>query len=165
MTSPMTRLLVSACLLAACARTSPAQPPAQPPARSSARAVDTFPSVQLPPALDRVLRDYERAWRTRDVPALVALFTEDGFVLQPGRAPARGRAALARVYAGQGGGALRLRALAYAQADTVGYIIGAYGYGDSRDDEGKFTLTVRRGSGGRWLIASDMDNGSKPPPH
>ena len=89
--------------------------------------------------------------------------TEDGFVLQPGRAPARGRAALARVYAGQGGGALRLRALAYAHADTVGYIIGAYGYGDSPGDEGKFTLTVRRGSNGRWLIASDRDNGSKPP--
>ncbi len=119
--------------------------------------------MPLPPALDRVLRDYERAWRSRDVTELVALFTDDGFVLQPGREPARGRAALARVYAGQGGGALRLRALAYAQADTVGYIIGAYGYGDSPGDEGKFTLTVRRGSGGRWLIASDMDNGSKPP--
>ncbi len=82
--------------------------------------------MQLPPALDRVLRDYERAWRTRDIEALVALFTEDGFVLQPGRARARGRAALA-----------------YAQADTIGYIIGAYGYGDSPGDEGKFTLTVR----------------------
>ena len=125
--------------------------------------VDTLPSVQLPPALDRVLRDYERAWRARDVAALVALFTDDGFVLQPGRAPARGRAALARVYEGQGGGALRLRALAYAHADSVGYIIGAYGYGNAPGDEGKFTLTLRRARDGRWLIASDMDNGSKPP--
>ncbi|QJR38289.1 DUF4440 domain-containing protein [Gemmatimonas groenlandica] len=128
-----------------------------------ATMIDTLPSVPLPPALDRVLRDYERAWRARDVSALVALFTEDGFVLQPGRAPARGRAALARVYAGQGGGALRLRALAYAHADTVGYLIGAYGYGDAPGDEGKFTLTLRRVRDGRWLIASDMDNGSKPP--
>jgi ketosteroid isomerase-like protein len=27
---------------------------------------------------------------------------------------------------------------------------------------GKFTLTLRRGRDGRWLIASDMDNGSRP---
>lgn len=156
----MTRLFVSACLLLAYAPTVRAQSAA----RSSASAIDTIPTVSVPPAFDRVLRDYERAWRARDVSALVALFTEDGFVLQPGRPPARGRAALARVYEGQGGGALRLRALAYAQADTVGYIIGAYGYGDTPGDQGKFTLTLRRDGNGRWLIASDMDNGSKPPP-
>ncbi|WP_411278431.1 YybH family protein [Gemmatimonas sp.] len=124
---------------------------------------DTLPSVPLPAELARVLRDYERAWRASDVPALVALFTEDGLVLQPGRAPVRGREAMAQVYRGQGGGALRLRALAYAQADTVGYIIGAYGYGTTPGDEGKFTLTLRRVPNGRWLIASDMDNGSRSP--
>jgi ketosteroid isomerase-like protein len=123
-------------------------------------SVPTPATVTLPSELDRVLRDYERAWRTSDVPALVALFTEDGFVLQPGHPPVRGRAALAERYAGQGGGALRLRALAYATADTVGYIIGAYGYGDDPKDVGKFTLTLRRASAGRWLIVSDMDNGN-----
>ncbi len=159
MTSSVIRFLVAASFALACAQPSNAQATRT----DSASRAEALPSIGLPPALDRVLRDYERAWRARDVPALVALFTDDGFVLQPGRAPARGRAALARVYAGQGGGALRLRALAYAQGDSVGYIIGAYGYGDSPGDEGKFTLTVRRGSGGRWLIASDMDNGSRPP--
>lgn len=129
---------------------------------TGARA-QSLPSVSLPPALDRVLRDYERAWRAGDVDALVALFTEDGFVLQPNRAPVRGREALKAVYAGQGGGPLKLRALAFATADTVGYIIGAYGYGDEAEDQGKFTLTLRRGRGGQWLIASDMDNGSRPP--
>jgi uncharacterized protein (TIGR02246 family) len=123
----------------------------------------SLPSVALPPALDRVLRDYERAWRAGNVDSLVALFTEDGFVLQPNRAPVRGREALRAVYAGQGGGPLKLRALAFATADTVGYIIGAYGYGDEAEDQGKFTLTLRRGADGRWLIASDMDNGSRPP--
>src|SRR5262245_37347614 len=67
-----------------------------------------LPSVELPPALDRVLRDYERAWKANDVAALVALFSDDGFVLQPGRAPARGHAALTSVYTGQAGGDLRL---------------------------------------------------------
>jgi uncharacterized protein (TIGR02246 family) len=119
--------------------------------------------VTLPPALDRVLRDYERAWRAGDASALAALFAEDGFVLQGGRAPVRGRMAIRAAYAGQGGAPLRLRALAAATADTVGYIIGTYGYGDSPGDQGKFTLTLRRAPDGAWLIFSDMDNQSQPP--
>jgi ketosteroid isomerase-like protein len=125
--------------------------------------VAALPSITLPPAVDRVLRDYEREWRAGNAAALSALFAEDGFVLQGGRPPVRGRAAIQAAYAGQGGGTLRLRALAYAAADTVGYIIGAYGYGDTPGDVGKFTLTLRRGRNGRWLIFSDMDNPSRPP--
>jgi len=126
-----------------------------------------LPSVTLPTELDRVLRDYERAWAASDAGALAALFTEDGFVLQPNRPPVRGRAQLEERYRGQGGGALRLRALAFATDGDVGWIIGAYGYGDAppdaQGDRGKFTLTLRRGADGRWLIASDMDNGNQPP--
>src|SRR5688572_14168606 len=133
-----------------------AQTPQPPPAV----AAEPLPSITLPAELDAVLRNYERAWRANDVPGLVSLFTEDGFVLQPGRQPARGHAALSNVYRGQAGGMLRLRALAYGQAETVGYIIGAYGYGDAPGDQGKFTLTLRK-VGGRWLIASDMDNGNQ----
>lgn len=55
---------------------------------------------------------------------------------------------------------LKLRALAFATADSVGYIIGAYGYGEAPGDQGKFTLTLRK-VGGRWPIASDMDNGNQ----
>ena len=119
-----------------------------------------LPTVTLPPELDRVLRDYERAWRTGDAAALAALFADDGFVLQGGRAPVRGREAIRTAYTGQGGAPLRLRALSYAVADTVGYIIGAYGYGETAGDQGKFTLTLRRPRGGAWLIFSDMDNAS-----
>jgi uncharacterized protein (TIGR02246 family) len=119
--------------------------------------------VPLPPELDRVLRDYERGWRAGDAAALAALFSEDGFVLQGGRPPVRGRAAIQVAYSGNAGSPLRLRALAYATADTVGYIIGAYGYGDEPGDLGKFTLTLRREERGRWLIFSDMDNSSRRP--
>jgi uncharacterized protein (TIGR02246 family) len=126
-------------------------------------AAAALPSVTLPPELDRVLRDYEAAWQRRDAAGLAALFAEDGFVLQGGRGPVRGRAAVQAAYAGQGGAPLRLRALAAAVADTVGYIIGAYGSGDASGDQGKFTLTLRRSPGGRWLIFSDMDNPSRPP--
>ena len=129
---------------------------------AQAASADVIPSVTLPPALERVLRDYERSWQAGDATALAALFTPDGFVLQPNRPPVRGHAELERRYRGQGGNDLRLRALAYATADSVGYIIGAYGYGDTPGDLGKFTLTLRRVSD-RWLIFSDMDNSSAPP--
>jgi ketosteroid isomerase-like protein len=131
-------------------------------AQQPAVAPAPLPTVTLPAELARVLRDYERAWRANDVDELIALFTSDGMVMQPGRPAARGPAGLASVYKGQGGGALRLRPFAFGAADTVAYILGAYGYGEGTNEDGKFTLTLRRERGGKWLIASDMDNGNRP---
>lgn len=122
-----------------------------------------LPSVALPPELDRILRDYERAWRAGDAAALASLFAEDGFVLQSNRPPARGRPAIQATYEGQGGSPLRLRSLAFAAGDTTSYIIGAYGYGDAPGDTGKFTLTLHRAPGQPWLIFSDMDNQNASP--
>ena len=121
------------------------------------------PSITLAPELDRVLRDFERAWRTNDSGALAALFAEDGFVLQSDRQPARGRPAIQATYKGQGGGELRLRAIAFAAGDTAGFIIGGYRYGNATRDVGKFTLTLRRTRGQPWQIFSDMDNLNAPP--
>ena len=128
-----------------------------------ASTADNLPTVTLPPALDRVLRDYEVAWRARDAAGLARLFTEDGFVLSGGQPPARGRAAIQARYA-NAGGPLHLRAVAFAADDTVAYIIGTYGPTAESIDNGKFTLTLRRAPGGEWLIASDMDNPNRPPP-
>jgi ketosteroid isomerase-like protein len=121
-------------------------------------------SVTLPAELDRVLRDYERAWQAKDPAALAALFTEDGFVLPNGKPPVRGREAIRAAYQ-DAGGALKLRALAYTVADTVGYIIGAYAWGDAAavGDNGKFMLALRRAPGGPWLIAADIDNMNRRP--
>lgn len=120
-------------------------------------------SLSLPPELDRVLRDYERAWGAGDAAGLASLFAEDGFVLQSNRPPIRGRPAIQAAYAGQGGASLRLRALAFAAEETTGYIIGAYRYDEVPGDMGKFTLTLRRKPGEPWLIFSDMDNANAPP--
>jgi ketosteroid isomerase-like protein len=121
-------------------------------------AATQLADVVLPPELDRVLRDYETAWRAGDAAALASLFAEDGFVLQSNRPPIRGRLAIQTAYAGQGGGLLQLRALAFAAEGTTGYIIGAYGYDNKREDIGKFTLTLSRAPGEPWKIFSDMDN-------
>ena len=121
------------------------------------------PSLELPPELARVLSDYETAWGSRDAAALARLFAEDGFVLPGGGAPVRGRAAIERHYKGSGG-PLALRAFAFATEGSVGYILGGYAGKRGDPDDGKFTLTLRKGTDGRWLIFSDMDNSNRRPP-
>lgn len=120
------------------------------------------PSVTMPPELARVLTDYEAAWRGRDSAALARLFAEDGFVLPDGDPPVRGRAAIERYYTGHGG-PLALRAVAFATDGAVGYIIGGFAERGGEPDLGKFTLTLRKGADGRWLIVSDMDNDNRRP--
>lgn len=124
----------------------------------SQRAVS---SIELPAELARVLRDYEAAWAAGDENALAALFTEDGFVPTPG-GWVRGRADIARVYENSSG-PLRLRAHAYSIAESVGYIVGAYGYGASSGelDGGKFLLALRKDRSGKWLIAADLDSSNR----
>jgi len=125
-------------------------------------AVPALPSVTLPPELDRVLRDYERAWTARDAAGLAALFADDGFVLANTRPPARGRDAIRQAYAGAGG-PLALRALAHATQGDVGWIVGAFAREKGAEDIGKFVLALRRSADGRWLIAADMDNANRRP--
>jgi ketosteroid isomerase-like protein len=127
---------------------------------SSAQTSESSPpSVMLPAPLARVLTDYEVAWQNRDAARLTALFAEDGFVLSSGAPAVRGREEILRRYAGQGG-SLSLRAFAFATDGSVGYIIGGFSREKGGPDTGKFTLTLRKGADGRWLIVSDMDNGN-----
>lgn len=132
--------------LAACGPGRPAEEPLPP-----------LPSVDLPPELERVLRDYESAWVNGSEAALANVFTEDGFVLSNNRPMVRGRAAIQQHYA-DAGGALALRAVGFAVDDTVGYIVGAYGREIRGADIGKYVLALRRGPDRRWLIAADIDN-------
>ncbi|HTD52714.1 MAG TPA: nuclear transport factor 2 family protein [Thermoanaerobaculia bacterium] len=147
-----TRIL-STWLLAAASFAAAQHPAETPPA--------PLPSVKLPPDLARVLTDYEAGWRAGDGAALARLFAEDGFVLGNGAPPVRGRAAIQQSYKGPGG-PLVLRAFAFATQGPVGYILGGFSRQEGQPDIGKFTLTLRKGSGGRWLIVSDMDNGNRP---
>jgi ketosteroid isomerase-like protein len=130
-------------------------------AASAARSAGLEPpSIALPPELDRVLRDYEKAWRAHDAKALADLFSEDGFVLSPGSPPVRGRAAIARHYADAGGG-LYLRAFGFAVEGRIAWIVGGFAHAEGAAEDGKFTLTLRCGDDGRWRISSDMDNGNE----
>jgi uncharacterized protein (TIGR02246 family) len=133
-----------------------------PPEESSAKEVPIAtlsdqPSMTLPPELARVLTDYEIGWKAGNPSTLSNLFAEDGFVLAEGRPATKGRAAIQKLYT-HPGAPLSLRAIAYAVHGDVGYIIGGYSSAPGKADDGKFTLTLRKGEDGRWLIVSDMDN-------
>ncbi len=119
-------------------------------------------SIELPSPLARVLREYEDAWRQRDAAALAELFDERGYVLQNGRPPVQGRAAIRKAYEGAGG-PLILRAFAFEVEGSIAYILGGFALAEGEPAIGKFTLTLRREGGGPWMIVSDMDNGNRPP--
>jgi ketosteroid isomerase-like protein len=118
------------------------------------------PTITLPPELARILTDYEEAWQAKDEKALAALFSEDGYVLSSGMPPVKGRKQIEQRYK-DSGGPLSLRALAYATEGAVGYIIGGFTQNSGDPDIGKFTLTLKKGTDGRWMIMSDMDNGNQ----
>ncbi|MFN7957387.1 MAG: SgcJ/EcaC family oxidoreductase [Holophagaceae bacterium] len=120
-----------------------------------------LPSVALPPELDRVLRDYERAWTAKDPEALARLFTPEGMALPSGQPHAQGAAAIRQAYAQGAGSPLSLRAVAHAMSGDLAYIIGGFAPAPGQPDAGKFVLVLRRGADGRWLIAADMDNASQ----
>jgi len=125
--------------------------------QNASKAEPAEVNATLPPELARVLTDYETAWSSKDAFALANLFTEDGFVLSPGHPIVRGRAAIVQLYS-EAGGMLVLRAMSYATAGDVGYIIGVFTSRSDQPERGKFTLTLHRSQNKRWLIVSDMDN-------
>ena len=143
---------------------SPAAAAASPAAAPvSASAAPSPASVKLPADLDRVLRDYEKAWIAGDTAALAALFTSDGYALPNGQPPAAGAEAIRAAYQRNAGSPLSLRALHYVQYGDMAYIIGGYGGGAGNPDFGKFVLVLRRAGDGSWRIAADMDNANAMP--
>lgn len=120
-----------------------------------------LPSVALPAEFDRVLRDYEVAYSRSDAAALAELFAEDGWVLQPGRPPVRGRQAIVAALQEEGG-ALALVPTAYRMSDSAGYIIGTFGAERSAGEGGKFVLALERRATGPWRIAADIASPNRP---
>jgi ketosteroid isomerase-like protein len=123
----------------------------------------TPPAISLPSAFERVLRDYEAAWRDGDGARLASLFTEDGFAVQSGSPMRRGRAAIAGGIT-RPGGTLQLTAFAYSSSGNVGYIVGGYRYPTTVGAGGRFVLALRNGDDGRWVKAAQLDNTGPPPP-
>jgi ketosteroid isomerase-like protein len=148
----------------AVASQAPTQTQAQtPPAPEQAKAAsDRTQAITLPPAFDRVLRDYEAAWRDGDGARLASLFVEDGFAVQSGAPIRRGRAAIAAGIT-KPGGTLQLSAYAFSSSGDTGFIVGGYRYPTTVGAGGRFVLALKSGPDGRWMIAADLDNSGPPP--
>ncbi len=146
-----TGLVIALAAVISGAQAGAPMPPANPDTQAPA-------AISLPPAFDRVLRDYEAAWRDGDGQRLASLFTEDGFAIQSGSPIRRGRAAIAAGIT-KPGGMLQLTAYAYSSSGNVGYIVGGYRYPTTVGAGGRFVLALRSDPDGRWLIAADLDNG------
>lgn len=130
----------------------------------SLACAEPLPSVPLPPELDRVLRDYERAWAANDPDGLARLFTAEGMALPNGQPPARGAESIREAYSKGAGSPLSLRAFAYSISGDLAYVVGGYGAARDKPDFGKFVLVLRRDGNGRWQLLADMDNMSVPLP-
>ncbi len=135
-----------------------------PPLAAQESTIQRLPDVSLPPSLLGVLRDYERAWQSGDEDGLAALFTPGGLV--PSRHGwLRGRDAIRGKYEDSHGD-LRLRAITFSASETVGFIVGAYGYGEDAavQNQGNFVLALQRSSPeSPWLIVADLDRGNERP--
>ena len=131
---------------------------------ASAQTQETFqrqPSIELPAELDRVLRDYERAWAAGDAAKLASLFTNQGYVTSS-LGWIKGWEAIENQYEGASGD-LRLRAISYSVEGSMGYVVGAYGYGEEflTSDRGNFILILQRDPTGKWLIVADLDKSNQ----
>jgi len=120
-------------------------------------AGQSLPTVSVPPEVDRVLRDYEKAWAANDAKGLAALFADDGIALPSNQPPARGTDSIAKAYSGGGGMPTFLRVIDYRASGDLATVVGAYGPAGQTRDVGKFVLVLRKVDG-RWLIAADIEN-------
>lgn len=121
------------------------------------------PTISLPADVDRVLKDYARAWEANDPVALSQLFDAAGMALPSGQPPAVGVESIRKAYSTGAGSPLHLRPIAFGASGELAYVIGEWGTSPSKPDFGKFTLVLRRGADGGWRIVSDMDNANTPP--
>jgi ketosteroid isomerase-like protein len=122
---------------------------------------NTPATVTLPADLDRVLKDYEKAWIAKDTAALAKLFTSDGMALPSGQVPAQGEESIRKAYSPNVGAVLNLRPIAYSASGDLAYVVGGWGSATDKPEYGKFVLVLRKVNG-RWLIAADMDNSNQP---
>ena len=118
-----------------------------------------LPAVDLPPELDRLLRDHEALFGSS---AANDLFTEDAQILRVQQGDwVRGKAL--RDYLTIAAKGLRYRPSAWSVNGSVGWIAGTMQLGEPRADVGNFMIGLRKGADGKWRIGAESIS-SKPPP-
>lgn len=125
----------------------------------SARAVSapaaTLPDVQLPPDLDRVLRERNRVMGTEDSAEIDRLFTRDAVMydLFAGTWGRGGDAVLDMV--GAYSSDSRFAAIDFGMGESSGFISGVSRTGDNPEPDMTFMLGLERDATGAWRIAAE----------
>ena len=109
--------------------------------------------VAMPSDVERLLREYEAAWRTGDAHALANLFTEDGYVLPPNGPQVEGRVSI-EAHFQDVEGVITLEPDRVAIDDEVGSVGGRVRSGANSVET--FSFVLRRDAEGRWRIVSHL---------
>jgi ketosteroid isomerase-like protein len=125
---------------------------------------------------DAFVEQYLKTFNAPDHLGLAALYTEDGLVLPPWDGPVKGREAIGRYWSKSTRNDLSFRILQKNVCGDAGYYVGSYlaqqsaryypaspfALLGSRPHRGwasvygSFALGIRRDTGGKWRVASDM---------
>jgi uncharacterized protein (TIGR02246 family) len=124
------------------------------------------------PSLIEGANNYLKAVLAGDVPAIVAMYREDGVVMAPGHGPLRGRASIEAFYREMCLGPAKITAFTFDHLDSTvagdtAYDVGTYGMtiavgpGKSINDTGKYSVILKR-AGSEWKIAYLIFNSDLP---
>jgi uncharacterized protein (TIGR02246 family) len=110
---------------------------------------------------------WEAALNTKDVDAVVALYTEDARIMAPNTTISTGSDAVRTEFGGmiEAGLSVQLTSIETRAAGDMGHNVGTYvlTVGDEVVDAGKFVETWVRGDDGEWRMSNDIYNSDNPP--
>lgn len=145
----------------------------EPPAESAPAAAEDAAAARQ--AIDAVNAQWEEAYRSGDLAAQSALYTEDGTLMPPGMETVQGRAAVQQVFEGArqaGVTAFDLETVEVEVSGDYAYEVGKYtAYAQPEGaaepvavDNGKFIVVWKKQADGSWKLHRDIYNSSVPAP-
>jgi ketosteroid isomerase-like protein len=117
---------------------------------------------------DELRQKWMAAGNAKDAAAIAALYAEDATVMPPNAAAVKGRAAIQVFWKGmvdQLGSKVTLTKVSGWQGGDSGYEVGTFAaMMGGANDSGKYLITFKKGTDGKWLITNDIFNSDLPCP-
>ena len=127
-------------------------------------------------AIGKLRDQFAAAFKARDVAAVTALYTSDGFTQGNFQPTGSGAAGLAASYKGffdqfSSVASVTLTPVKTEASGNIGFDIGTYSFvvtqppkGDTAKYDGRYVVVFRKGTDGTWKAIADMDNVTAMPP-
>ena len=121
-----------------------------------------------PAAADEIRQRWMAAGNAKDAAGIAALNAEDAIVMPPNAAAVKGRAAIQSFWKGmvdELGSNVTLTRVGGWQGGYTGYETGTYAaMMGTVNDRGKYLITFKKGTDGKWFITNDIFNSDLPCP-